>query len=151
MLIYYHFSTVLLPLIGCLRHPQAFTITKQIYNGYMWDMIYVHPRMFMYHSAFGLMVHEHSLGCTYLHVPHIPIVYLLNIHTYTFMIMHYRHWLNNHDAKCVHMPGTHFTAGWMGGPFLPVTMAGLKLATLSLGYLLVIFHLVIVSISDWTR
>ncbi len=47
---------------------------------------------------------------------------------------HYRHWLNNHDANLVHMPGTHFTIWWMGGPFLPVPKAGLELCSLQINY-----------------
>ncbi len=34
------------------------------------------------------------------------------------------------------MPGTHFAAGWLGGPFLPVPMAGLELTSLMLPILL---------------
>ncbi len=49
-------------------------------------------------------------------------------------LLHYhnRHWLNNHDANHVHMPGTHFATGWIGDIVLPVPKARLKLETLRL-------------------
>ncbi len=45
---------------------------------------------------------------------------------------HYRCWINNHDANLVHMPGTHFATGWLGGSCLPVSNVGLKLMILRL-------------------
>ncbi len=37
--------------------------------------------------------------------------------------------MNNQVANHVHMPGTYFTAGWTGDPFLPVSKAGHELTT----------------------
>ncbi len=43
----------------------------------MRDMGYIHPRMFIYHSAFGLRAgYMNILGYIYLHVPHISNVYV---------------------------------------------------------------------------
>ncbi len=38
------------------------------------------------------------------------------------------------DANLVHIPGTHFTTGWTGGPFLPVPKAVLELVTIMMLY-----------------
>ncbi len=43
---------------------------------------------------------------------------------------HCRCWLNNHDANCVHMPGTHFPTGWRDDPCLSVLKAWFELDTL---------------------
>ncbi len=42
------------------------------------------------------------------------------------------HWLKKHDANFVHMSGSHFSLGLIGGPLLPMPKTGLELVTLTL-------------------
>ncbi len=41
----------------------------------------------------------------------------------------------------VHIPGTHFVAGWTGGPFLPLSLQRLSLNWRPLGYQSVLYQL----------
>ncbi len=54
---------------------------------------------------------------------YIAAPYLLPGEHYTTAIIG----TNNYDDNLVHMPGTHFAAGWTCGLFLSVPKAGLKL------------------------
>ncbi len=55
-----------------------------------------------------ILHHLHSLGRTI--TPPAAIIGTIRV--------------NNNIATIVHLEGTHFVAGWMGGPYLAVPMAG---------------------------
>ncbi len=56
-----------------------------------------------------------------------------NCYCWANPLLHYRRKkVNNHVTILIHMPGTHFTTGWMDGPYLLVPIAELESATLRL-------------------
>ncbi len=59
----------------------------------MWEMKYVHPRMFIYHSAFSLVVHEYSQVYRYLHGSHGHRVVSVKILPPWYLLI-YRFWSN---------------------------------------------------------